>query len=371
MTASSFRANSRQRTAAAPELVPDAAAQPQQHEDPVESRNVGMDVDQDNPEEVQAADEPLEDGVEGEPVEEDLSWLQDLKEFKQLHGLELVDLVKALANGQLPDELQDIIKVKLKNGDQEWESPISKARREAMLHHDYTQKLQALSREKEEYHADKDEFIGMLQGWKGDAGALLDGLERLEFPVLEAAKLLAKRHSELAQMTPRERELYDAKQALERELNKNKSEAKRQQKTQSEARAKADGDKMADFVSSTAHDLFKKNSIPVESKTWDLFLKKFQIIAGSYPAGTAWSAEMVSDAFEAMSYDYRAAYGHRTQAQEAANKQPAKQPLVKPEFTSPAREQVAKLKAPAPAQRPGKKGGAMTRADFRKQFIGR
>lgn len=367
VSARNFKSVMRDRIANGPEL--DMEAAPSQHEDPVENRNVdGNEYQEDSTPELAAQDVD----ENGEPVEEDLTWLQDLKQFKQLHGLDLKDIVQALSEGRLPDELHDIIQVKMKNGDQEWESPLSKARREAMLHHDYTQKLQALSKEKEEYTTDKNEFIEMIQGWRGNGEALLDGLERLEFPVLEAAKILAKRHRELDAMTPRERELYEQNQNYQREINKSKYDSKKAAIEQSKARAKADGDQMADFVSKTAHGLFTKNKIPVDQKNWSLFLDKFQTISNSYPAGTPWSEEMVSDAFEATAYAHKQANAHRDQAQAQASNTPAKKPLVQPQFESPAREQVAKLKAAnAPAPRPGKKGGAMTRADFRKQVFGK
>lgn len=364
MTPGDFKARLRGTSEQTFEPAPDAPEDVDEPESTRETNFQAGDEHETEPEVEESVEDP-------EAVEEDLAWLQELKDYKELHGLPVKDVLQALAEGRLPEEFHDLIKIKLKNGDQEWESPLSKARKEAMLHHDYTNKLQAFARERDEYHADKNEFIEMLQSWKTNPEALLSGLERLDFPMLDAAKLLAKRHKELQDMTPRERELYEAKQQLERELNKNKYEAKRQEKAQAEARSKADGDKMADFVSNTAHTLFAKNQIPVEPKTWNMFLQKFQIVAGSYPTGTQWTADMVEAAVEAAAHDYREAYGRRAQAQEQAKQQPAKKPLAKPEFSSPAREQVTKLQQAAPQQRVGKKGGAMSAADFRKTFLGR
>ena len=252
----------------------------------------------------QAGEEEVEEVEETEETEdetvpeEDNAWLEALKEYKQLHGLELVDIIKALAAGQLPDKLQDIIKIKLKNGDEEWESPISKARKEAMMHHDYTNKLQAFGKERDEYHADKDEFVGMLKNWKGNPEALLDGLERLEFPVLAAAKLLAARHRKLDAMTPAERELYEENAALKREQNKIKYDQRRGQETEGKKQTEALATKRSDFVSTTAQQLFQKHQVPMDERTWRVFLSKFKIISDSFPPGAEWTAEMIENAFE-------------------------------------------------------------------------
>ena len=308
----------------------------------------------------------LEETEEEASPEEDNTWLEALKEYKQIHGLDLVDLVKALAAGQLPAELQDIIKIQMKNGDEEWESPISKARKEAMLHHDYTAKLQALSKEKQEYHADKDEFVGMLQNWKGNPEALLDGLERLEFPVLEAAKLLAARHRKLDAMTPAERELHEENAALKREQNKIRYEQRRGQETEGKKQTEALATKRSDFVSTTAQQLFQKHQVPMDERTWRVFLGKFKIISDSFPPGAEWTADMVENAFEATHYDYQQALAKREKAQVGATP-----PKPKAKFDSPAREAVAKLQQPSSQQRKGQKGGAMTAKDFRKLALGR
>lgn len=309
--------------------------------------------------------ETTEEDLSDETPEEDSSWLEALKEYKNLHGLELVDLVKALAEGRLPDELHDIIKLKMKNGDAEWESSLSKARKEGMLHHDYTNKLQALAVEKKEYYDDKNEFVGMLQNWKGNPEALLDGLERLEFPVLEAAKLLAKRHRELDAMTPRERELYEQKSALERELNKGKYEQRRNAASEEQKQTTAIANKRSDFVSAEAKTLFDRHQVPMDERTWRVFLGKFKIISDSYPPGAEWTAEMVENAFEATHYDYQQALAKREKTQQGVTP-----PKPKQQFDSPAREAVSKLNTPTQPKKGGK-GGAMTAKDFRKLALGR
>ena len=218
------------------------------------------------PTEIEVPDtEPPEVSSE-EPDEEDFAWMEELKAHKQLHGVELVDLVKALADGQLPEALHDIVKVKLKNGDQEWESPLSKARREAMLHQDYTKKLQSFSKERDEFNSDKNEFIEMLQTWKGNPEALLAGLERLEFPVLEAAKMLAKKHRELDAMTPRERQLFEENEKLKRDQAKARWDGDRRSKEESSQKVKQEANQRDDFVSSTAKALFDKAGIPLEEQ---------------------------------------------------------------------------------------------------------
>jgi len=324
----------------------------------------------DEPEELEAdtseefeADEPAETEEE-EEEEEDFSWLEGLKPHKQLHGLELAEIVQALAEGKLPDALLGKLKTTLKRGEEEWEDTYENIRKGSMKAHDYTQKTQAFAAERDAFNADKDEFLGMLQTWKGNPEALMHGLERLEFPVLEVAKLMADRHRELDAMTPKERALFEEKQKYQRELDKIKFDQNRQAKTQTDEQVKAEGNKKADFVSTTAKSFFAKSQIPFNQNTFGVFLEKFKVIANSYPPNTPWSAEMVEWAVDDTAEAYKATMGRREKQQVAANP-----PKPKQVFDSPAREQIAK--ATAKPKMANRKGAGMTGAEFRKTFLGR
>lgn len=312
------------------------------------------------------AEELAEVESEEPSAEDEFAWLEAVKPYKQLHGLELADVLKSLSDGYIPDSLMDALKIKGKRFGEEYERPLSKARSEFMMHEDYTQKTQAFNKERDEFNTDKDEFIGMLQNWKGDAKSLYSGLVNLDFPVLEMAKLVAARERELGAMTPKERELYDAKTKTERELENMRREQKQLEQKKTKAEIEAAGRAQTDFVSEASTKMFAALKLPLNKNTYQSFLNKFKIIAESLPPGTKWTEDMVQLAVEATNEDYKSVLGRREQQQAAANPPAAQQ------FESPAREQVAKLKSEArpPVKRKGQTG-AMRGSDFMKQILGK
>ncbi len=319
---------------------------------------------------------------EAEPTEEDESWLEKIKGHRKLHGVDLENIIEALAEGRIPDELMDVLKLKMKRGDEEWESPLSKARNEGMMHRDYTSKLQAFSTERDEFNAGKDEFIGMLQNWKSEGDkfpkgdprrgeALLAGLEHLEFPIEEAAHALALRLQKLDKMTPQERALYDRETKLEKESKAFKAEQAKLQQAKSKESLEAATQKNIDFVQTTAHGLFQKANIPITDNVWKLFIDDLRIVNSSYAPGTPITPEQVETAFYSTADKYQNVLSKKQQqAQAPAKGQPGRAPTG--QFTSPAREQVAAagIAQKVQAARKPKSGGAMNSSDFRKKFLG-
>ena len=306
-----------------------------------------------------------EEVVEESFDEEDISWLDAIKPHKQLHGLELSDIVAALAEGRLPPELAKNIKMQFKNGEEVWEGTFEQARKEHMLHRDYTQKTQRFNEEKAAYEGDKGEFLQMLHTWKSNPEALLSGLERMQFPMLEAAKLLAARIQKLESMTPQERQLYEEKQKFEEERRTFQREQQKLNQTKQQAETAVAVKGYQDIVQNTAQKLFQQSGIPHNENTWRLFLHNFETYT---TAGHDWNAETAQLAFEAMADDYNSVLAKRQRAQ-----QQAVAPKPAQEFSSPAREQVVKSGIVKQVQKGANrsKGGAMTPGDFKKMLQGR
>lgn len=342
---------------------------------------MGGDIDSEVPASVEPSDDELETSpleaespleTEAEPVEEDWSWMEPLKAHRQLHGLELSDIVTALASGSLPDPLLKILKVKLKDGDNEWEDTIDGARRGAMMRRDYSRKTQQLAEERDSFTADRDEFVSMLHGWKSDPKRLKAGLQHMGFPFLEAAKLLAEEHRQLAALPPEARALYEEKTKAEAELQKLKYEQERASKLQARESEKAQTQKRVDFVTQSAQPIFQASGVPLNKGTWGVFLRHFDAISRANP-GTEWNEHMVRFAVEATAEEYNELKSQMNPAPAAA---PAATAAVKvPANGSPARAQIQKAglaggqtydSATAPKPRP--KGGRITIADFRKKI---
>lgn len=318
-------------------------------------------------EEVEEVAEPDE-----EPAEEDWAWAEELKQFRELHGVPIAEIAKAIAEGRIPDALLSKLKVKLKNGDEEWEDTIEGARAGNMRYRDYTKKRQADASEKAEWTAEKNDMIGLHTNWKGDTTgkALLTGLQRMNYPVLEAAKLLAAEHAKLAQMTPLERENYERAQKAEQELERYRWEQSKVQRQQEEATSKQSIDRNVEFVTQTANRHFQTQAVPMNKGTWGVFLRHFDAIRSANP-GTPWSEQMIQIAVGATKEEYE------DLRKEMGGADPSQPQIKKPQVaTTPARAQLAnagigggKFDSGKPPQPKSKKGETI--ADIRRRFMGK
>jgi len=318
----------------------------------------------------EAPEEVVEDSEE--PTEEDWSWAQELKDFRELHGVPLAEIAKAIAEGRIPDALLSKLRVKLKSGEDEWEDTIEGARSGNMRYRDYTKKRQADAAEKAEWTAEKNDLIGLHQTWKGDTSgkALLTGLQRMGYPMLEAAKLLAAEHARMAQMTPVERENYERAQRAESELERVRWEQAKFQRQQQDIESKASIDRNVEFVTQTANRQFQVSGLPLNKGTWGVFLRHFDSIRSANP-GTQWSEEMVQIAVGATKEEYEDL--RKQMGGVAPSAAPQKPQVV---ASTPARAQLAnagigsqRFDSGKPPQSKTRKGETI--ADIRKRFTGR
>lgn len=206
--------------------------------------------------------------------EEDLSWVEPLKAFKDgIHGMSVQDLLQSIANGQLPEELFDKIKLKLKDGDLEWEDTLRGAKDSAMMRSNYTKKLQAFHQEKADFYADRDGFVDLVKSWK-DGNGLLKGMRQLGLPIMEAAQLLAKELQEMDEMeakAPGSRAIYEAKQKAELEAEMVRQELEHLRKQTTQQKETQTTEQQVTYVRSTAARLFQELGVTLDDGSWNLF----------------------------------------------------------------------------------------------------
>jgi len=214
-----------------------------------------------------------EDVLETDEPEEDLAWLQELKDFKEIHGLPVKEILAALMEGKLPDALLAKIKVKLKDGDNEWEDSIESARNGAMLRSNYTKKTMAFSQERDTFHAEKDQFVDMVRNWTTPEG-LKHGLTTLGLPFLEAAKLLAQEEQELDEMeaaSPGTKEIMKARQKAKLELEQAQKELARLEQGRQKQSTEATEKQIVEGVRNIAPAVFESIGLKLNNGTWDIF----------------------------------------------------------------------------------------------------
>ncbi len=313
-----------------------------------------------------------EDFEEAAPEEEeidetDYSWI---KEYSELHGVPVKDLLAALQQGLLPDALMDKIKIKMKDGSDEWEGTILDAKNSAQMRKNYTRKLmehgeakKAFEAEKNGFNSEREAFVGLLKGWKGDGKALLSGLRAMEFPVLEMAQALAQELQELEEMGPAARGLYEAKQKAEQQAELNRLELEKARRehqmyldSQKSKTEEVSNDQVISGVREFAPSVFKEMNLAITEGTWNIFTEQLGAMWREH--GTP-NKEMVRFAIQATKEIVDQHLAKHTAAPAA----PAAKPAQK---VSIPRLDGGK---PAATNRPGSKAGPLTPAQFRAKII--
>lgn len=237
----------------------------------------------------------------------------------EIHGVPLADVLAALQEGRLPDELMRQIKLELIDGDDREEGTIADLRDGAMMHRNFTRKSMALAQERKEAAASKaqndaeqQEFYGMVRSWK-DPEAFMRGAKSLELPLEAIAIKWAEEFERKSQMTPAQLKAEEAFEAREREVEKRSRELRAQERKLKEmdnAAKNAEEEKafqqFRSFIGGHMPDAFAAVGIsleattPEQKKIKELILARFQETLGVYwPKDSQPTKEMVHHAARA------------------------------------------------------------------------
>lgn len=241
-------------------------------EEPADIEAEGLDIEQ-----------PHDDGEE--PVDD--AWLEELRDYKEVHGLSAKELLSALQAGNIPESLLDKLMIELKDGDETWTASIAEAKNGAMRSARFTKKMTALANERNafaqertQFGAERDQLVGMITNWKADPLALLNGMRKLGMPIEDAARAYAEELHQLEQMGPGAREMFLEKQKLAAELADLKQrQAWEQDQTQkTNAQQKAEAQKQQDannvqFVQQNAMGMFEKVGLKMTKGSWGSFMR--------------------------------------------------------------------------------------------------
>lgn len=298
-------------------------------------------VDTETPEEPSegfaAEESPLETADEQEPVEEeqveeapeDLEWLESVKSYKELHGVQLTELLQALADGKIPEALWDKLSIPMKDGEHEWEDTIANARNGAMMRRNYTQKLQQFSQERDAFNAEKNELVGLLHGWKSDTSGkqLLAAMRKMGMPFEQAARAFAEELYRMEELQKAEAEgkvpqgtaaALQQKQQLEQELAELKMQREQFQGNQQKQQTEQQTKQIVEAVKNEAVKSFEKAGLKRTEGSWNVFLNHLNAVWTA--KGAAPSRAEIHECVLAAKEDVEAA----VQKHQAAQKAPAK-----------------------------------------------
>ena len=223
---------------------------------------------------------------------EDYSWADQIKDYRQLHGLELQEVLQALANGQIPEALWDKLRIPLKDGDEEWEDTIGAARDGAMMRHNFTKKAQALAQERDAFHKERTDLIDYMKGWKEDPRKLLAGLRKLGMPYDAMARAYAEEVAQFEHLSALEQEgklppgtakALQQKQELEAQLEEQRVQIQRaqaqQQTQQTDEQAKQIGEQVKTHSVQALNELgYKLDDGTLTEGVWEMYKTHLQAV---------------------------------------------------------------------------------------------
>lgn len=203
---------------------------------------------------------------------EGYEWLDSYRDG--LHGVPVQELLQSLANGEVPAALLNQLKIKLRDGDQEWMGTLEEARNGAMMKSNYYKKTQELADQRKSFQGEQDELVGYLQAWKSDPVQLVYGLRRLGMPFEDAARHLATELDTADQLNATrpgagdqwlEAQRIRAEHAdMQRQQEHNQNQQKQQQAQHQEKR-------VVDAIRKVAVDDFKAVGLKMSPGAWKAF----------------------------------------------------------------------------------------------------
>lgn len=280
---------------------------------------------------VQAADESeapseaeSEPEVEAQPEDAGEESSEDAPEAgpypADIHGVPLADVLAALQEGRLPDELWQALKMELVDGEDREVVPLSEYRDGAMMHRNFSRKSMALAKDRKEMEATKaandaeqQEFYGMVRNWKTDDEAFYRGARSLGLPLEKVALRWATEYERKSKLSPEQFQAEEATEARERDLEKRARELrtreaklKETEGTHTEAQVSKEAKTFEKFIIGHMPDAFANVGISLESTTPEqaklnkIILDRFKDVLGVYwTDGTQPTKEMVQHAARA------------------------------------------------------------------------
>src|ERR1700748_1337120 len=279
-----------------------------------------------------------------------------------VHGVQAQEILEALERGEIPQALYDKLRFQLRDGDNEMEVDLHTLQNGAMMQSAFTRKTQELAAEKKAFFAERDEFADYLRGWQKDPQQLLDGLERLGMPVLDAAKLLAERLTyadTLNAAVPGSGDQWMEAQKSKAELEDLRREQQRMQERQQQAQQQDKTTKVRTTLQNTSKEIFSKIGLELEESSWNLYTQHVQAIYDAKPAGnqklTKLDLERAARATKAQIDQY---------AQQYLNRKPKKAPGLGAAPLDAGAPKAVPGRAP---QRPGQKTTEQFLAEMRER----
>lgn len=223
----------------------------------------------------------------GEVSEEDFGWLEGLKQYKQIHDMDTSEVLAALQNGEIPQNLWDKVLMPMKDGDREFTMSLAELRDNGMIRANYTRKMQEFAKERDAFNQEKQDLRTMFEGWHGNPGQMLAQLEKMQLPVLEMAHMLGDRYRAVEQLKAQEAagtipegsaDAYLERLQLKQQLEEANYAQQRLQQAQQAQTQQKDGKAVVAQIEATVRKFFQVDGVKESPGSWNVLRGELRAI---------------------------------------------------------------------------------------------
>jgi len=309
-----------------------------------------------------SGEEPaFEEGAEASEVEPEVAetpWYEAYQEG--VHGVPVQELLQAISEGRIPEQLWDQLVFDMKDGDREWKGTINDMRNGAMLRENHTRKSQELAAEKKQFYAERDEVVEYFKNWQQDPQQLLFGLHRMGMPVLKMTELLTTQLTKaeaMNQVNPGSGDEWLQAVFQKAEMEDMKRRLDRQNQHNEQAEHAKREETLRNNIRQASTEIFKEIGLELEESSWELYKQHTQLLYDQKQPGPNGRKSLSRADLK------KAAQATKSQLEQYAraymNRQPAPKPGAK--LGTGKLDAGAPKKVPARAPQPG--GRRMTTAE--------
>lgn len=198
-------------------------------------------------------------------------------EVEPIHGLKPDDILNAIKDGKIPDELMDKLTITQTIDGEDVPVTLAEARKNGMRLSDYSRKNNELQVERRQFETARDDLVTMVQSWKDPTPEgrrrTRQMLEDYAGPdvLLEIARDMADEHMYIQSLSPEGRAEHTARRKAEREAREARLRAERLERQMQERQQRQGTEGLAAKVNAMRDTAFKKMNIHLNAHTDGIF----------------------------------------------------------------------------------------------------
>lgn len=222
-----------------------------------------------------AQEDAAADADDGEPLDPPAD---DASEAELLHGLKQEDVLAALKEGRLPDELLEHLTITQTIDGKEVPVTLAEARQNGMRLSDYSRKSNQLADDRRQFDGAREDFITMAKSWRSNTPEQRRMTRQMweewagEEVVLEIARDIADERVYVDSLGPQGRTEWEGRRKAEREAREARRQAERAMREAKQKRNDNGSSEMAKQIGMLRDVSFKKLGIKPSAYAQEIYM---------------------------------------------------------------------------------------------------